>query len=366
MGNGSVMSRSWIHLYNMFRDMSTVFFGICAICWIEAVCHSLVGTYTALSTREYTAVLYLDGEPLDSYSSSGVVSMPRRAWMREGPGRYIWNSTKGLNMQQWGRGMADIFNHTGPYMSAVVLQGRFGCRIEREPHVSVTEAFAQYGLNGEDFLYFELTRHQWVASAESALPIAKKWNRDQNNIMETEKNMKHICMSSLLDSLSMEEKESQKTFQPNASVFAKLSRNSGKVILTCLVSGFRCGNTTVEVYRDEDILTEDNGLWSSGIRPNGDGTCQLRRSLDISNSTEAPYSCGVHSTNLTVKWDGVIWGLAETRQDHITRHHDVLIVPFAVFLIFTLTLRCRRHSYIMAWKSRGCLWNSLMHRCNPD
>uniref|UniRef100_A0A0E9RZY1 Uncharacterized protein n=1 Tax=Anguilla anguilla TaxID=7936 RepID=A0A0E9RZY1_ANGAN len=46
-------------------------------------------------------------------------------------------------------------------------------------------------------------------------------------------------------------------------------------------------------------------LLSSGIRPNGDGTCQLRKSLDISNSTEASYSCEVPFGSLKRRSNGM-------------------------------------------------------------
>uniref|UniRef100_A0A0E9XWG2 Uncharacterized protein n=1 Tax=Anguilla anguilla TaxID=7936 RepID=A0A0E9XWG2_ANGAN len=50
-------------------------------------------------------------------------------------------------------------------------------------------------------------------------------------------------MIHLLDSLSFEAEESQETAEPTTAVFAKRSLNPGKVILTCLVSGFHCRNT---------------------------------------------------------------------------------------------------------------------------
>ncbi|KAG5847790.1 hypothetical protein ANANG_G00129950 [Anguilla anguilla] len=210
-------------------------------------------------------------------------------------------------------------------------------------------AFAQYRWNGEDFLSFSLSRLQWEASAGSAVPITRKWNRDRDITMETKKYIEHTCMIHLLDSLSFEAKESQKTVQPTAAVFTKRSLNPGKVILTCLVSGFHCSNTTVEVYQDDDIITEEDGLLSSGIRPNGDGTCQLRKSLDISNSTEASYSCEVlfGSLKQLVKWDGKIWDRAEPKQDYDMRHHywflmASLVLVIALSLVFLIWILRRR------------------------
>ncbi|KAG5847786.1 hypothetical protein ANANG_G00129910 [Anguilla anguilla] len=313
-----------------------------------SVPHSLLGTYTAVNTDEFTCVLWLDGEAVDSYSSIGPASVPRRNWMREGRGRSLWKSVKRLNMEHWNRGRTDILkNDTGLNMSgAAVLQGRFGCEIERNPDsgVRLMRAFAQYGWNGEDFLSLNLSRRQWEASAGSAVPIERKWNRDEFiTTVETMSYIDYICVRHLSDSLSFEAKESQETAQPTAAVLAKRSWDPGKVILTCLVSGFHCNNTTVEVYRDDDIITEEDGLLSSGIRPNGDGTCQLRKSLDISNSIEASYSCEVQFRSLKqlVKWDGKIWDQAEPKQDYDTGHYYwflMVLLVLAIGLLFGVSI----------------------------
>ncbi|KAG5847785.1 hypothetical protein ANANG_G00129900, partial [Anguilla anguilla] len=304
-----------------------------------SVSHSLLGTYTAVNTDEFTCVLWLDGEAVDSYSSNGMDSVPRRNWMREGRGRSLWKSVKRLNMEHWNRGRTDILkNDTGLNMSgAAVLQGRLGCEIERNPDsgVRLMRTFAQYGWNGEDFLSFNLSRLQWEASAGSAVPITRKWNRDEDITTETMSYIDYICVRHLSDSLSFEAKESQETAEPTAAVFAKRPWDPGKIILTCLVSGFHCRDMTVEVYRDDDIITEEDSLLSSGIRPNGDGTCQLRKSLDISNSIEASYSCEVlfGSLKRLVKWDGKIWNRAAQKQDYIMRRHYWLLMAQLVLVI---------------------------------
>ncbi|KAJ8271120.1 hypothetical protein GJAV_G00122970 [Gymnothorax javanicus] len=301
--------------------------------------HSLIGTYTAVNGDEFTAVLWLDGEEVDSYSSSGSVRPPRRNWMREGHGRYLWTAVKNVNMLHWDRGRTDILKNDKRLNTsgAAVLQGRFGCEIERssDSDIRVTGTFAQYGLNGEDFLSFS---HEWESSAESAVPIKREWNRDQDIILDTTEYIENTCVIQLLDSLSFNAKEIEIKSSPMVAVFAKRSSNSTKVTLTCLVTGFRSRNTTVEVYQDEDILTEEDGLSSSGIRPNGDGTRQLRMSLDISTSTTASYSCEAHfgSQRKFAKWDGVIWNMPESGQDYNMRHHHWILAVSLVFFICLL------------------------------
>ncbi|XP_064197553.1 zinc-alpha-2-glycoprotein-like isoform X2 [Anguilla rostrata] len=181
----------------------------------ETVSHSLLGTYTAVNTDEFTCVLWLDGEAVDSYSSNGTDRVPRRNWMREGPGRSLWKSVKRRNMEHWDRGRTDILkNDTGLNMSgAAVLQGRFGCEIELNPDsgIRLMRTFAQYGWNGEDFLSFNPSRLQWEASAGSAVPMKRKWNRDRTITVETKDYIDFICVHHLLKSLSYETKENKET-----------------------------------------------------------------------------------------------------------------------------------------------------------
>ncbi|XP_061090459.1 class I histocompatibility antigen, F10 alpha chain-like isoform X1 [Conger conger] len=303
--------------------------------------HSILGTYTAVTRYEFTSVLWLDGEAVDSYSSDSAAIMPMRNWMREGDGHDLWNITRRLNMEQWDRGRTAILNDKGIRMAgAAVLQGRFGCEIELNPYLRITRTFAQFGWNGEDFLSFNLSRQKWEASLGSAVPIETKWNSDTGIIKNITFYLDFLCVRHVMRSSSFEEKESQETPQPTAALFAKRYRNTGKVILTCLVSGFRCINMTVGFYRDKEILAEKDGLLSTGIRPNGDGTCQLRKSLDISNTTEESYSCGVHFGNLTDKWDGKIWDLAV---DHSKRHHYCHTEGIAAYMLL------RRAARMVQW-----------------
>ncbi|KAJ8282981.1 hypothetical protein COCON_G00055000, partial [Conger conger] len=107
------------------------------------------GTYTAVTRSEFTSVLWLDGEAVDSYRSDGAVIMPMRNWMREGGGHDLWNTVRRLNMQQWDRGRTAILNDKGIQMAgAAVLQGRFGCEIELNPYLRIRRTFAQFGWNG--------------------------------------------------------------------------------------------------------------------------------------------------------------------------------------------------------------------------
>ncbi|XP_036433843.1 rano class II histocompatibility antigen, D-1 beta chain-like [Colossoma macropomum] len=94
---------------------------------------------------------------------------------------------------------------------------------------------------------------------------------------------------------------------PDVHVFAKKSTtDSGMLTLTCLATGFYPKSVDISVRKFSTSLPE-HLLRSSGVRPNGDGTYQLRKSVEIQEDDTADYNCYVtHSsfdTPVIKQWD---------------------------------------------------------------
>ncbi|KAL7868725.1 hypothetical protein SRHO_G00101090 [Serrasalmus rhombeus] len=85
--------------------------------------------------------------------------------------------------------------------------------------------------------------------------------------------------------------------KPDVHAFAKKSTtNSGRLTLTCLATGFYPKDVKLNVRKFQTSLPE-HLLTSSGVRPNDDGTYQLRKSVEIQEDNTADYDCYVtHST----------------------------------------------------------------------
>ncbi|RXN02417.1 major histocompatibility complex class I-related gene protein-like [Labeo rohita] len=90
--------------------------------------------------------------------------------------------------------------------------------------------------------------------------------------------------------------------QPNVHVFmGKYDQN--RQVLTCLATGFYPRDIEINI-RLNKVNTENQT--SSGIRPNGDGSFQMRASVEIDKDDERSYDCHVIHSSLTepvsIKW----------------------------------------------------------------
>ncbi|XP_049328751.1 uncharacterized protein LOC103042049 isoform X1 [Astyanax mexicanus] len=95
---------------------------------------------------------------------------------------------------------------------------------------------------------------------------------------------------------------------PVVHIFAKKSvRDSRKLILTCMATGFYPKHVKMSLRK---FTTEipDHLITSSGVRPNDDGTYQLRKSVEIQEDDSADFNCYVTHISLTEpvikQWDG--------------------------------------------------------------
>lgn len=70
-----------------------------------------------------------------------------------------------------------------------------------------------------------------------------------------------------------------------------------KLTLTCLATGFYPPDVEMRVRKSTTSLPE-NLLTSSGVRPNGDGTYQLRKSVEILEDEQPLYNCYVNHITL--------------------------------------------------------------------
>lgn len=65
------------------------------------------------------------------------------------------------------------------------------------------------------------------------------------------------------------------------------------VVLTCMATGFSSMNTIIRIKRDGRLLTKDDGVQTSGLRPNEDGTFQQRDHVEIPKNDKSNYTCEV-------------------------------------------------------------------------
>uniref|UniRef100_A0A3B4WA85 Ig-like domain-containing protein n=1 Tax=Seriola lalandi dorsalis TaxID=1841481 RepID=A0A3B4WA85_SERLL len=80
---------------------------------------------------------------------------------------------------------------------------------------------------------------------------------------------------------------------PEVHLFAKNSKVKTNIILTCLATGFYPKDIDVWIKRNGRVLYGDDGLTTSGVRPNQDNTYQRRDSVEILKTDKSTYTCEV-------------------------------------------------------------------------
>ncbi|XP_036419077.1 zinc-alpha-2-glycoprotein-like isoform X2 [Colossoma macropomum] len=241
--------------------------------------HSLCYLYTVQSksssdrVSEFVAVTLLDDRQIDSYSSTDGVRTPKQDWMKE------------MKESEWTAG-ADKLKHDGQQLNKILdmkafrhnesdghtLQWRVGCEVEKHSggSLSVLNCTNKYGYDGQNLISYNWTSRRWSASVSQAKVLEEEWNAGR------------------VDQRS----------PPDVHVFAKKSTtNSGMLTLTCLATGFYPKDVKLDVRKFRTSLPE-HLLRSSGVRPNEDGTYQLRKSVEIQGDETAEYDCYVNHITL--------------------------------------------------------------------
>ncbi|KAL7868740.1 hypothetical protein SRHO_G00101240 [Serrasalmus rhombeus] len=186
------------------------------------------------------------------------------------------------------------------------LQWRIGCEGEKhsDGSVSVLNCINEYGYDGQSLISYNWTSRKWSAPVGQD-GVTEEWNagRGQNAVQRCEE-----CEHWLKIYLQYNTTETKQTAPPNVYVFVKKSvTDLKKLTLTYLATGFYPKDVEIKVRKCTTSLPE-HLLRSSGVRPNDDGTYQLRKSVEINEDEAADYDCYVThssiSTPVVKQWDG--------------------------------------------------------------
>ncbi|XP_036436939.1 class I histocompatibility antigen, F10 alpha chain-like isoform X2 [Colossoma macropomum] len=283
--------------------------------------HSLYYIYTALSKDvalpgiyEFTALGLLDDREIDYYNSKEQVKVPKQDWMKEKMQPDYWDkgTQSRKSKEQWFKVNVDILmqrmRHTNN-TNLHVLQWRHGCEIdEADGNVRFLRGIDEYSYDGSDFLSFDDENMRWIAPVPEALPTKRKWDEVPILNQYTKGYLEKECVDWLTKFMEYRKESLRNHSKPDVHAFAKKSpTNSGRLTLTCLATGFYPKDMVVSVRRLHTSLPE-HLLTSSGVRPNDDGTYQLRKSAEIQeDEREAEYDCYVNHITLKEpvikKWD---------------------------------------------------------------
>nr|XP_023837329.1 major histocompatibility complex class I-related gene protein-like [Salvelinus alpinus] len=165
---------------------------------VSSATHSLKYFYTALPQStglpEFSAVAYLDEEPIYSYDSSTKEVVAQQEWVKEAVDPDFWGRSTHILMETEKVFKDNMntararFNQT----SAHTLQKMYSCEWDEE--TGATEGREQYGYGGEDFLLFDLKNERWIAPVRQGLITKMKWDDNVPKLEAKIHYLTHTCI----------------------------------------------------------------------------------------------------------------------------------------------------------------------------
>ncbi|XP_073702543.1 H-2 class I histocompatibility antigen, Q10 alpha chain-like, partial [Garra rufa] len=282
--------------------------------------HSLYYIYTGLSKPvnlpgiyEFTAMGLLDDIQIDYYNSGEQKKITKQTWMKEKMQVDYWEkgTQSRKSKEEWFNVNIDVLmkrmrlNESDLH----VLQRRVGCEIEQQKNEEkFSKGVYEFSFDGENFLSFDDRDSQWVAPVDAALPTKRKWDNVPMLNQYFKGYLEKECVDWLSKFREYGDEELRKASPPDVYVFAKRSTSyKTKLKLTCIATGFYLRDVTLFIRKYRTSLPEGK-IESTGIRPNHDGTFQMKKTVEIWENEKAEYDCFVaHRTfkePIIINWDG--------------------------------------------------------------
>uniref|UniRef100_A0A673ISS4 Ig-like domain-containing protein n=1 Tax=Sinocyclocheilus rhinocerous TaxID=307959 RepID=A0A673ISS4_9TELE len=255
---------------------------------LPLILHIFTGFCKAITFPVFKAVGVCDGRQIAHYSNE------ERVWIRSSLTADNW-----INAPEEPPDSRDWFLHqlntlsncTDSQCSELhVLQRMIGCELEKLPDGTVSlRAFDEYGFDGEDFMAFDSDTLQWIDKNPKAKETKMKWDQ------QTERNqfLKQY-LKTCTDGISTFNNTNKTS--PDVRVFVKKAPDQSKLVLSCLATGFYPRDIEMYIRLYESVLVNQT---SSGIRPNADGSFQMKTSVEIDANRTGIYDCLVIHSSLT-------------------------------------------------------------------
>ncbi|XP_050960233.1 IgG receptor FcRn large subunit p51-like [Labeo rohita] len=132
--------------------------------------------------------------------------------------------------------------------------------------------------------------------------------------------------------------------KPRVRFIQKANSDSGGFRVSCLATGFYPRHMNLTLFRDEQPVA-DHEITGGDLLPNGDGTYQMRKSLEISAADKHKYTCSATHLSLDNKLDVTLEYPGETFESVTT---SVLVVCVLGLVLLTLAAII----WIITWRRR--------------
>ncbi|CAM2101314.1 unnamed protein product [Caretta caretta] len=193
---------------------------------------------------------------------------------------------------------------------------QFSPACELHPNGSSTQ-FCDAGMNGEDFISFDVGAGTWLARQgdKLALEVWDLLSQDRGTTAMLWSLLRTMGVNGIKSLVQHGRESLERQERPVAMVFARVPPPAGTpapLLLVCRVTGFYPRPVRVAWLQDGEEVGLGGRLSSSGILPNADLTYQLRSSLAVGPGAGHSYACRVeHSSlgdqSLLIPWEQS-WG----------------------------------------------------------
>ncbi|XP_050958708.1 DLA class I histocompatibility antigen, A9/A9 alpha chain-like [Labeo rohita] len=150
------------------------------------------------------------------------------------------------------------------------------------------------------------------------------------------------CIRDLKYYLDIRGIQVKKKVKPRVRLIQKANLDSGGFHVSCLATGFYPRHINLTLFRDGQSVA-DHEITGGDLLPNGDGTYQMRKSLEISAADKHKYTCSATHLSLDNKLDVLL------EFDHGEPFKSVIpsvLTVLALMLVFGVA------AAIIVWKRR--------------
>ncbi|XP_067236040.1 major histocompatibility complex class I-related gene protein-like isoform X2 [Chanodichthys erythropterus] len=184
---------------------------------------------------------------------------------------------------------------------------------------------AARGSTTDEICYFNNTTFTYTLNInikqELIKPHLEEFKQEFNNIFYP------VCITTLKNYLKKREDQINRKAVPNIRFFQKSNSDSGGFRVSCLATGFYPRHINLTLFRDGQPVS-DHEITGGDLLPNGDGTYQMRKSLEIS-ADKHKYTCSATHLSLDNK---LIIELDEPSRLHIGVAVLILVCVISVIL----------------------------------
>nr|AAB97342.1 MHC class I antigen [Triakis scyllium] len=259
--------------------------------------HSLRYFYTSMTPisglPEFVTIGYVDELEFVHYDSDMKKTIPRQRWIAESEGPDYWERQTQIARGWEQTGKVDIqtlMTRTNQSGGIHVLQRMYGCELRED---GSTGGFFRDGWDAKDSIVFDKEHLRWIAVGQWAVLTKEKWDKDQGLNQQRKGYLEGICIEWLKKYLRYGERQ----LRPAAPTVS-FTRLGDSKKLSCVATGFYPQSIELKLHRDQAAADVP---YSSGVRPNHDGTYQMEKQTDFEPSDPAKFSCEVDHAGLSQK-----------------------------------------------------------------